>query len=348
MVRTITEPPVDPARRKTARAKPGSPEPANSKLASPRVAASSPRAASTASPRRAGREDPGNAFAAGASAPRATSPGRPPSPRPAKSAKVVDTLGARIVSGELPPGTLLPTETELARRLRISRPSLREGLRALALKGLVEARTRRGTVVTESGRWNVLDDDVLRWYAAAPPDPAFLMDLLDVRTIFEPAAARIAAARATPEDIVAIEASYRAMAAALPDDVEGCCLHDLAFHERIIRASGNRLLVGFAAAIRTALLAAFRVSGNARRDYENSLSEHHAVAIAIRRRDPAAAEAAMHHLLAGTARDLAPAYAEPSRGNPSSRRPATAGTGPSRRKSSAGTGAPVANKGGTS
>ncbi|MEO5700749.1 MAG: FadR/GntR family transcriptional regulator [Casimicrobiaceae bacterium] len=342
MARTLTLLAVHPARRTPAKANAASP-----KQASRKAGAVGSRAASTTTPRPAGRDDAGHDSAARARPPEASRPGRLLNPRPAKSAKVVDTLGARIVSGELPPGTLLPTEAELARRLRISRPSLREGLRALALKGLVEARTRRGTMVTESRRWNVLDDDVLRWYAAAPPDPAFLMDLLDVRTIFEPAAARIAAARATPDEIVAIEASYRAMAAALPDDVEACCQHDLDFHERIIRASGNRLLVGFAAAIRTALLAAFRVSGNARRDYENSLAEHYAVAVAIRRRDPAAAEAAMHHLLAGTARDLAPAYAEPSRGNPSSRRPATAGAGASRRKPSADTGAPVANKGGT-
>src|SRR5947209_16280202 len=248
-------------------------------------------------------------------------------PRPVKSVKVVDALGLRIVTGQLPPGTLLPTEAELSRRLRISRPSLREGLRALALKGLIEARTRRGTVVNEPRHWNVLDADVLRWYAVAPPDRAFFMDLLDVRAIFEPAAARIAAARATPDQIVSIEDAFRAMAAALPDDLEACCQEDLAFHERIIEATGNRLLIGFAVAIRTALLAAFRVSGNARESYENSLAEHWAVALAVRRRDSAGAEQAMHQLLSGTARDLAPAYAEPSRGKSSTRRHATTAPG---------------------
>ena len=98
------------------------------------------------------------------------------------------------------------------------------------------------------------------------------------------------------------------MAKALPDDVDGCCRYDLAFHELIIAATGNRLLVGFAAAIRTALLAAFRLSSNARKSYENSLSEHWAVAAAIRRRSPDEADQAMRILLAGTARDLAPAY----------------------------------------
>jgi GntR family transcriptional regulator, galactonate operon transcriptional repressor len=231
-----------------------------------------------------------------------------------KSENVVDSLGLKIVSGSLAAGTLLPTEAEFCRRLGISRPSLREGLRALALKGLVEGRTRRGTVINDKQHWNVLDPDVLRWYAAAAPDPAFFMDLLDVRAIFEPAAAQMAAARATPAQILAIEDAFKAMAASLPHDVEACCAHDLAFHENIIAATGNRMLVGFAGAIRTALLAAFRLSSNARESYENSLAEHWAVAVAIRRRDPAEAEKAMRVLLQGTARDLAPAYNEYRRG----------------------------------
>jgi DNA-binding FadR family transcriptional regulator len=246
------------------------------------------------------------------------------STRRIKSESVVDVLGRKIVSGKLPPGEILPTEVELSRRLGISRPSLREGLRALAITGLVEARTRRGTVVNDKQRWNVLDTDVLRWYVAAAPDPAFLIDLLDVRAIFEPAAARMAAARASPEQILGIESAVRAMAAALPDDVDACCRHDLSFHEQIIGATGNRLLIRFAVATRTALLAAFHVATNARATYQNSLAEHWAVAVAIRRRSPDEADHAMRQLLAGTARDLAPAYAAPPDFKPSAgRRPPT-------------------------
>ena len=236
--------------------------------------------------------------------------------RPLKSAQVVDALGFRIVSGELAPGKLLPTEALLSAQLGISRPSLREGLRALAQKGLVEGRTRRGTTVNDRRQWNVLDEDVLRWMSVAPPDPAFFMDLLDVRMIVEPAAARLAASRATPEQILAIEIAYRGMVAATPHDMEACCRHDLALHELIIHATGNQMLIRFAAAIRTALLACVRIASNARESYENSLAEHQAVAIAIRRRDPAEAEQAMRNLLAGTLRDLAPAYDKYPRGFP--------------------------------
>ena len=261
-------------------------------------------------------------------------PSRRPAARPLprrmlKSEKVVDLLGRAIVSGERAPGTLLPTEAVLAARLKISRASLRQGLHALALKGLVEGRTRRGTMVNDQSRWDVLDPAVLGWIALSPPDPTFYMELLDVRTIFEPAAARIAAGRASSAQVLAIENAFNAMAASLPDDVEACCRHDLAFHESIIEATGNPLLIRFAAAIRTALLAAFRLSSNARKSYEDSLAEHWAVAVAIRRRDPDAAEQAMRTLLAGTARDLAPAYEAGNKAGSSVTKPA-----PARRRNS--------------
>ena len=242
----------------------------------------------------------------------------------------MDTLGLRIVSGQLHSGDLLPTEAELSAQLGISRPSLREGLRALAQKGLVNGRTRRGTSVNDRREWNVLDPDVLRWLSVAPPDPAFFMDLLDVRMIVEPAAARLAAMRATPEQVAAIEAAYRGMVASTPHDMEACCRHDLALHELIIHATGNQMLIRFAAAIRTALLACVRIASNARESYENSLAEHHAVAAAIRRRAPDEAEQAMRNLLAGTARDLAPAYDKYPHGFPPPPPPRAAARAPRR------------------
>jgi DNA-binding FadR family transcriptional regulator len=221
---------------------------------------------------------------------------------------VCDAVGRDIVEGKLSPGALLPIEADLGRRLRVSRPSLREGLRALAAKGLVETRTRRGTIVRPKECWDILDPYVLAWMANAPPDQEFLMALLELRTSIEPAAARLAAQRASPRQVLELEESYRGMAASLPDDLESCCRHDLDLHEGIIAASGNVFLARFAAVIRTALRTSFLVSYNARESYENSLTEHWAVVDAIRRRMPGEAERAMRLLLKGTARDLAPAF----------------------------------------
>ena len=221
---------------------------------------------------------------------------------------VCDAVGRDIVGRKLAPGALLPTEAELGRKLRVSRPSLREGLRALAAKGLVETRTRRGTIVRPKECWDILDPDVLGWMAHAPPDQEFLMALLELRTSIEPAAARLAAQRASPRQVLDIEDSYRGMVTSLPHDPEGCCQHDLDLHDRIIIAAGNVFLARFAAVIRTALRTLFLVSYNARESYENSLTEHGAVVDAIRKRMPGEAERAMRFLLKGTARDLAPAF----------------------------------------
>ena len=156
----------------------------------------------------------------------------------------------------------------------MSRPSLREGLKALARKGLIESRTRRGTIALGRERWDVLDSDVLRWTAASPPDHAFLLSLIELRAIMEPAAARLAASRATPEQILEIERAFQGMVDSLPQDVDACHHHDLAFHRSIFAACGNSILQRFYDAISALLLTLFRASTQARESYENSLAEH--------------------------------------------------------------------------
>jgi DNA-binding FadR family transcriptional regulator len=225
-----------------------------------------------------------------------------------KPERVLDRLGQAIVAGRYAAGAKLPTEDDLARKLGVSRPSLREGLKALARKGLIESRTRRGTIALGRERWDVLDSDVLRWTAASPPDHAFLLGLIELRAIMEPAAARLAASRATPEQILEIERAYQGMVDSLPQDIDGCHQHDLSFHRAIFAACGNAILQRIYDAISALLLTLFRASTQARESYENSLAEHGAVAIAIRRRQPAEAEKAMQKLLAGTVRDLEPAF----------------------------------------
>ncbi|HJV10872.1 MAG TPA: FadR/GntR family transcriptional regulator [Burkholderiales bacterium] len=236
-----------------------------------------------------------------------------------KPERVLDRLGQAIVAGRYAAGAKLPTEDDLARKLGVSRPSLREGLKALARKGLIESRTRRGTIALGRERWDVLDSDVLRWTAASPPDHAFLLSLIELRAIMEPAAARLAASRATPEQILEIERAFQGMVDSLPQDLDACHHHDLAFHRSIFAACGNSILQRFYDAISALLLTLFRASTQARASYENSLAEHGAVAMAIRRRQPEEAEKAMHKLLAGTVRDLEPAFTprRPARGGKS-------------------------------
>jgi DNA-binding FadR family transcriptional regulator len=89
--------------------------------------------------------------------------------------QVVEELGSRIVRGEVQPGQTLP-ESELCRDLGASRTVVREALKSLSAKGLVDTRTRTGTRVLEPTHWNLLDLDVLSWRYAAMPRMQFLRE----------------------------------------------------------------------------------------------------------------------------------------------------------------------------
>lgn len=117
--------------------------------------------------------------------------------------QVLEGLGSRIVRGELQPGQTLP-ETELCRDLGASRTVVREVLKTLSAKGLVDTRTRTGTRVLEATHWNLLDLDVLGWRYAAMPRMQFFRELFELRRMIEPNAAALAAERATAPDIKAI------------------------------------------------------------------------------------------------------------------------------------------------
>ncbi len=83
--------------------------------------------------------------------------------------RVVHTLGTRIAGGDLAPGEPLPTEEELVGELGVGRSSLREAMKVLGGKGLVESRTRAGTRVRPREAWHLMDPDVLGWrYQTAP------------------------------------------------------------------------------------------------------------------------------------------------------------------------------------
>src|SRR5829696_6445731 len=121
-------------------------------------------------------------------------------PRRGAHGETVYEIGRRIVSGELQPGDLLP-EGELIAELDISRTVLREAIKVLGAKGLVEAKPRVGTKVSARNHWRLMDPDILAWQSEAGLDEPFLRNLAEVRYVIEPAAARLAAQRATEEEI---------------------------------------------------------------------------------------------------------------------------------------------------
>lgn len=210
--------------------------------------------------------------------------------------QVVDRLGRSIVGGAWPPGTVLAVENELAAELGVGRNLLREAVKVLASKGLVEVRPKHGTRVLSRPRWNMLDPDVLGWLATSGQGCQHGFDLIEVRLILEPQASRLAALRATAEERQGIEARCAAL--------EGCAghpelvpQHDLAFHQAIYAASGNALIASLGWLLRSMMQAQVRLSADAPGAIERSLPLHREVADAILAQDADWAEATTRRLV---------------------------------------------------
>lgn len=218
-------------------------------------------------------------------------------------AQVVDWLGRRIVSGELASGAQLPNEAELAAQLDVSRGGVREAVKALAAKGLVEARPRLGTRVLPRERWNLMDREVIDWYGRNA-DREFLGDLLELRLMVEPGAARLAAERASAEQIAALELAYAGMAdhaATLPEAEDAFVEADLAFHLTLLRSSGNELIEQLGRLLEASLHHGLESSSHAPGGVAATLPLHHGVLSAVRGRKPVAAYRAMKKLIETTA-----------------------------------------------
>src|SRR5215471_2595671 len=128
--------------------------------------------------------------------------------------QVVREIGLSIMRNDFKPGEALLSEPELSLQFNVSRPVLREALKLLSAKGLIESRPKTGTRVRPRSDWNLLDPDVLAWQLEAGPTREFLRDALELRQLIEPAAARLAAGRATDEEIAALQAAFTAMSEA--------------------------------------------------------------------------------------------------------------------------------------
>lgn len=228
-------------------------------------------------------------------------------------AHVVDHLGLRILSGEVRPGTALPVEADLAHELGVSRGALREAVRVLVAKGLLEVRPRTGTRVRARDEWNFLDRDVLRWQQQTDQN-RLLRNLTELRHAVEPEAARQAAARAGDDELASLREAYGAMAAAVDDaDVDRFNAADLAFHRALLRASGNDLFGSLEQAIEVSLRESFVALSAKPGASKAVLPLHRAVLDAVAARDPDLAAAAAHRVVYGgreSAPVLPPASAE--------------------------------------
>lgn len=219
------------------------------------------------------------------------------------SAQVMHQIGLSIMRNDFKPGDTLASEPELSLQFHVSRPVMREALKILSAKGLIEARPRTGTRVRPRAEWHILDPDVISWLYEAGPDRAFLDALCEVRLMFETTAARLAAARATPEEITALEACYQRMQAGVAAP-ETYIPADMAFHAAICAAAHNELLQKITETLTTSLHVSRVVTSRLPGANLAAMPLHRLVAEAIRRGDEQAAEEAMRELVVLTTSDI--------------------------------------------
>jgi DNA-binding FadR family transcriptional regulator len=214
---------------------------------------------------------------------------------------VVDTLARRIMSGRIRPGEGLPNTQDLSAELGVSRSALREAIKVLGAKGMLEVKPRTGTRVLPRSSWNLMDPELLGWCGPSL-DADLVRSLLECRQLIEPGAAALAAQRATNTQLAAIEAALERMAQApsLDERVEA----DLDFHVAVLRASGNLFLAQWGLTVSSVLLAAFRLSTGAADSYDAAFSAHRDVVEAIRLRDAPSADRGMRAVLGAMAHDL--------------------------------------------
>ena len=229
---------------------------------------------------------------------------RSSAPRATFQEEVLRKLGKDICSGKIRPGELLPSEQELCERFGFSRIVIREAIKSLAAKGLIQVRRRSGTLVHEQNRWNLFDPDIIAWRGeSAVFDPAMSRDLMEMRRIIEPAAVRLAALRAGDDERRNLRAAYMAMARAVAgkgDYVKA----DLAFHTIILSACGNQFVRQMQDAMAALLRVSFDVITQKPGGPAHSLPLHEAVCAAIERGDADEAERAALLLIDEAEEDL--------------------------------------------
>ncbi|MBN9158456.1 FCD domain-containing protein [Microbacterium sp.] len=232
--------------------------------------------------------------------------------------RLLDTIGMRIVEGELPQGTRLLT-ADVAAELGVSRSAMREVVRVLETMGMVEVRRRAGVEVLPVERWSAYAPEVLRWRLDGSDRLRALHELSQLRSAIEPLAARLAATQADPAQRAALVKAVLGMVEHGDRADESAYLqHDVDFHAAVLRGSRNPYLAGLAEVVAALLHGRTAHALMPRQADETALRLHQDVAAAITARDPDAAAAAMAAIVA-EADDAVGAMASPGH-RPSDRR----------------------------
>jgi DNA-binding FadR family transcriptional regulator len=224
------------------------------------------------------------------------------------TASVADEL-VRMILGQMVPGASLPSEAELAIQHGVSRVTVREAVKMVAGKGLLDLARGRRAVVREPDA-SALGEFM---HYIVQSDPRGVFDLVEIRMSLEVQSAGLAARRATRPALAAIESALRGMreAQAMLDNGEDeLAFHeaDVGFHQAVALASGNRILMSLFEAMALALKRSFFMSRRGRQlmgqTSEHTILSHQRILQCIRAGDVAGAEAAMRVHLTNANREM--------------------------------------------
>jgi DNA-binding FadR family transcriptional regulator len=212
------------------------------------------------------------------------------------SERVVPEIQRMISEEYAQPLSKLPNEAALAERFQVSRIVIREAMKVLQDRGVVEVRAGRGTL-TLAARPGLVQESLLRVFRGQPiPTLEEMESMLELRQVLEEMSASLAAVRATSEDLKAIQAALAGMhhGKTLEDTIEA----DLEFHRAVMRAAHNRYLEMVLDPVMSVFLQQIKLT-----NAFIGIEMHHDIYAQIRARNPVAARQAVRRLMKSTLED---------------------------------------------
>lgn len=227
--------------------------------------------------------------------------------------RAIDSLGTRIISGDLPAGHIMLAE-QLEVELKVSRSVVREAVRVLQSLGLVETTKRVGIRVLPASRWNPFDPQVIRWRLASDARGAQLRSLAELRAAVEPAAAELAAQNAPAALRMELVDVARAMREAGNNGEVARFLElDIRFHSLLLSGSGNEMFANLMGQVAETLTGRTVHGLMPDHPHQAALQWHQDVAEAIARGDAASAREASDRIMRRTMTQMADTWTEQPR-----------------------------------
>ena len=210
--------------------------------------------------------------------------------------QVARGLGLRIVSGEFLPGDTIPVEAQLCESYGVSRSTIREAIKDLVSKGLIEVSPKIGTRVQVVSAWHLLDSDVLKWRLYSKFDEDIISEIYEIRFCFEPRAANLTALHTSPGQIQRLQYNMNMIRAnrSRPRDFMDCCIE---MRLAILESSGNHLMATLGGLVKSTIQTLRHFGKSDDVDWDAFINGYEEIYDAILAQEPEIAKELMTNLL---------------------------------------------------